>query len=466
MKTRIKIALLLITSSLTIFLFFWGCIYYLLQNYSFEDFYKRLKTRATLAAQRSFEAESIDAESLRILREKHLERLDQEKEYVFSVDATSSLEQIARREGLPAHFIQGILKEGYRQLNIGETYYAGIRHQDASGNHVAVVSARNYYASHHLRFIRNLIAISLVSFIAIISFLSFYFSNRIFTPIRNITNKVKLISSENIHLRIEERQNDHELGQLISTFNDLLNRLETAFAVQNNFISNASHEFSTPLTAIMGEAEVMLMKDRSIPEYKQTLSNILQQSERLNDITKTLLYLAETGYTSRVIEQTILRTDELVWEATDIVKKLIPRSSIHVDMSLLPENHMKLKTRGSKPLLLIAITNILNNASKYSDNGNVSISIASSDMHVLVIVRDNGIGIPASEMQFIYDPFFRASNTKRYEGYGIGLPLCKNILTIHKGNILVTSRLNQGTTVEIKLPLASNPTAADSPGRS
>jgi hypothetical protein len=114
----------------------------------------------------------------------------------------------------------------------------------------------------------------------------------------------------------------------------------------------------------------------------------------------------------------------------------------------------------------IALTNILNNACKYSDNGHVTISIASSDQHILVSVRDNGIGIPESEMQFIYDPFFRASNTKRYEGYGIGLPLCKNILTIHKGNILVTSRLNQGTTVEIKLPLASNPTAPVRPDRS
>lgn len=454
MKTRIKIALLLITSSLTIFLFFWGCIYYLLQNYSFEDFYKRLKTRATLAAQRSFEADGIDAESLRLLREKHLERLDQEKEYVFTVDGEIDLRKNAQREHLPLPFLEGILRDGYRQLNIGETYYAGIRHIDTSGTHLAIVSARNYYATHHLRFIRNLIAISLVSFVAIISFLSFYFSNRIFTPIRNITNKVKLISSENIHLRIEERENDHELSQLISTFNDLLNRLETAFAVQNNFISNASHEFSTPLTAIMGEAEVTLMKDRSIPEYKQTLTNILQQSERLNDITKTLLYLAETGYTSRVIEQTLLRTDELVWEATHIVKKLIPNSSIQVDMGLLPDNPMKLKTQGSKPLLLIALTNILNNACKYSDNGNVTISIASSDHHVVVIVRDTGIGIPASEMQFIYDPFFRASNTQKYEGYGIGLPLCKNILTIHKGSIHVDSRLNHGTTVEIRLPHA------------
>jgi signal transduction histidine kinase len=67
-------------------------------------------------------------------------------------------------------------------------------------------------------------------------------------------------------------------------------------------------------------------------------------------------------------------------------------------------------------------------------------------------VRDQGIGIPASEMEFIYDPFFRASNTQKFEGYGIGLPLCRNILKLHKGYLRVQSTIAVGTTVEIKLP--------------
>ena len=255
-------------------------------------------------------------------------------------------------------------------------------------------------------------------------------------------------------MRIEETYQDKEISQLVTSFNDLLNRLETAFAVQNNFISNASHEFSTPLTAIMGEAEVILLKDRTTEEYKLSLKSIVEQTERLNEITKTLLYLAETGYSNKIIDSNIIRSDELVWEAKNIVNKLNPSNNIQIDMSLLPENPLKLKVKGNKTLLMIAITNILNNACKYSNNKPVTISIASSDDFILVSIKDQGIGIPEAEIAFIYDPFFRASNTKTFDGYGIGLPLCRNIIRIHKGQLTVFSKVNQGTLVEIKLPQA------------
>jgi signal transduction histidine kinase len=120
----------------------------------------------------------------------------------------------------------------------------------------------------------------------------------------------------------------------------------------------------------------------------------------------------------------------------------------------MPENPTKLKVYGSKQLLSIAISNIINNACKYSNNKTVSVSIASSDEYVIIVIKDQGIGIPESEMPFIYDPFFRASNTHSFEGYGIGLPLTRNIVKIHNGQLVVSSMMDVGTTVQIKLPQA------------
>jgi len=251
------------------------------------------------------------------------------------------------------------------------------------------------------------------------------------------------------------KNNDNEISQLISTFNDLLNRLETAFETQKNFVSNASHEFGTPLTSIMGEAEVMLMKERTPEEYQQSLTSILGQAERLNQITQTLLYLAQTGYSNKKVNFEILRTDELLWQSKEMIDKLNPKNNIIIDFSLLPENPMKLKVMGNKQLLYLAFTNILSNACKYSNNKPVNVSIASSDNQVFLLVKDQGIGIPESEIQFIYDPFFRASNTRHFEGYGIGLPLTRNIVKIHGGQLQLTSVLDEGTTVQIKLPLAN-----------
>jgi signal transduction histidine kinase len=454
MKAQYKVALILITTSLTIILTFGIGVYILVQKYSFEDFYKRLKTRATIAAQYTLESNKINAESFKIIREKHLEKLDQEKEYVIRANNQIELSNFSKSSGLPILFLNKIIKNKIEYLNINETFYAGIKYEINDEIYIIIVSANNYYASHHLNYTRNIIILSILFAASIITFLSFYFSNKIFFPIRNLSNRVKNISSENIHLRIEETYDDKEISQLVTSFNDLLNRLETAFSIQNNFISNASHELSTPLTAIMGEAEVILMKDRTTNEYQNSLRNILEQTERLNEITRTLLYLAETGYRNKVIETGIIRSDELLWEAKKIVNKLNPNNHIQIDMSLLPENPMKLKINGNKTLLIIAITNILTNACKYSNNKPVSISIASSDNNVLIAVRDQGIGIPESEIDFIYDPFFRASNTQIFDGYGIGLPLCRNIIRIHKGVLNIFSKVNQGTLVEIKIPHA------------
>ncbi len=108
MKTQYKIALLLITTSVVILLFFGVSIYYFLYNYSFEDFYKRLKTRATIAAQYMFDSDKINAESFKLIREKHFERLDEEQEYLFTLNQDTTLEDIAKSIKISYSFIENV----------------------------------------------------------------------------------------------------------------------------------------------------------------------------------------------------------------------------------------------------------------------------------------------------------------------------------------------------------------------
>lgn len=457
MKTQLKIALFLIFTNSLMLLLFGGSIYYFLYNYSYTDFYKRLETRATIAAKYNFDADKINAEPFKIIRKEHLEKLSAEKEYLYRVENDNDLAEMAQKSELPMAFLKEILNKGKATRQMDETFFTGIRHESKNQTHIVVVSAKNYYASNHLLFMRNVILLGVLLIALITTYLSFFFSRRIFDPIKHITDRVKQISKDNIHLRIEEKKNDAEISQLISTFNDLLNRLETSFETQNNFVSNASHEFGTPLTSIMGEAEVMLMKQRSPEEYQQSLMSILGQAERLNQITQTLLYLAQTGYTNKRVNFEILRTDDLIWQVKEMIDKLNPKNNIQVDFSLLPENPKKLKVMGNRQLLSLAFTNILTNACKYSNNKPVVVTIASSDDQVFLAFTDHGIGIPESELPFIYDPFFRASNTRNFEGYGIGLPLTRNIIKIHNGQLQLSSVVNEGTTVQIRIPLAKIP---------
>lgn len=449
---RIRIAALLAVYSLTILTLLGVSVYLFQNNYSYVDFYKRLETRASIAARYNLKLDTLNSESYRVIREKHLERLDQEKEYLILVNGADSPQQLARTYGLPLQFIQAILEQGKATAQRGTTFYAGVNVTANRGRYLMVVSANNYYINHHLNFLRNILGLGLLLSSVVIIYLSLYFSKHVFDPIRKITNEVRQISTENINLRLAENEYRNEIGELSTTFNDLLNRIETAMEIQKNFISNASHELATPLTSIIGEADVTLRRERSPAEYKRALQTILTQAERLNEITRSLLSLAQIGFRGKKLVLEIIRTDELIWEAKAIIDRINPANKINVELRFLPDDPKKLKINGNRQLLQLALVNLLNNACKYSHNKPVSVHIGASDHQIIISILDEGVGIPEDEIKFIFDPFFRASNSKLFEGYGIGLPLARNIITFHDGVLKVTSKVNAGTTVQVRIP--------------
>ncbi len=450
MNTPTRIALLLVFYGLTI-LTLLGVGVYLFQNsYSYGDFYKRLETRATIAARYHLDSDTLNAESYRTIREKHLERLDEEREYVIPIDQAAP-HQLAKIYQLPPALVQAILTEGRSTAQRGTKFFAGVKVHAKPKDYIVVVSANNYYINHHLDFLRNILGLGILLSSVVTISMSVYFSKRIFDPIKRITNRVKHISTENINLRLEEEYR-HEIGELTATFNDLLNRIETVMEIQKNFIGNASHELATPLTAIIGEAEVTLKKERQPAEYQLALQKILTQAERLNEITRSLLSLAQIGFKGNKLHVDVIRADELIWEVKAIIDQLNPNHQIRVNLDFLPEDPKKLKVSGNRQLLQLALVNLLNNACKYSYNQPVTVHIGTTAQEVVLVIQDKGVGIPEPEMPFIFDPFFRASNSKRFEGYGIGLPLARNIIKLHGGLLSVSSKLNTGTTVRVQIP--------------
>jgi signal transduction histidine kinase len=437
-------------------MFFLGSsVYYFLSNYSYEDFYKRLKLRASVAEKHHFESNQGYPQVLKNIREEHLELLSDEKEYILYCPNVSAIKQLADTNSLPVNFLNSVYTQQFTNFQKDDIFYYGKKRETPNGFYFVIVSAKNYYNSHHLILLKKLLFFGGFISILLIIYLTYLFSKRFFDPIVKIITKVNSISTDNIHLRLDDINNTDEINRLATTFNNLLNRIEIAFETNKNFISNASHEFGTPLTAIIGEADVALLKDRTPVEYKEALQKILKQSERLNKISQSLLFLAQIGYKQNKFNYTLLRTDELILQANEIMNQLIPKNNIKIDFDLLPENPKKLKVMGNKDLLMLAITNIITNACKYSSNKPVIVSLASTNNEIVMIFQDQGIGIPESELPFIFDPFFRASNTAAYDGYGIGLPLTQNIIKIHKGKLIINSVLHKGVTVKVKLPVAT-----------
>jgi signal transduction histidine kinase len=234
----------------------------------------------------------------------------------------------------------------------------------------------------------------------------------------------------------------------------MIDRIEMAFETQNNFISNASHELRTPLTAIVGEADYALSRIRTAEEYRQSLQQITSQAAKLQHLTKGLLELAQTGFDGEKIEWEQVRLDQLLYDVKDNADSILPDNKIVVCIRQLPEDENRMQISGSYDLLRIAISNIVLNACKYSNNKDVALQLSFDEKYGRITVIDHGIGIPTEELKYIYDPFFRASNVQDYEGYGIGMPLSHNIIRLHRGKIDVVSHPGEGTTVDVVLPLS------------
>ena len=430
-------------------------MFFSVSNYSNRDFFKLLEIRALNYARAELDSKiDIELSEITSQLDDSSEKLYHEEEYYFLVDDKFDVNEIVEKTKVTVAFVNEVLKENSAEFIQNSIFYKGILYNNQKGKYIVIASAENYFEAHHKVYLKRIIFVAILLSFFFTFLFSFYFTNFFFKPIRNISNRVKAISSDNLHLRLNVANKNDELKKLASTFNEMLDRLETTFETQNNFISNASHELRTPLTAIIGEADVALSKLRKPEDYMESLKIILEEADRLDRKTKALLFLAQTGFNGAKQKLSKVRIDQLLLEVKETVEKINSKSKVCFDFSMLPENPLKLKVMANEQLLHLALSNLVSNACKYSNNKLVYISIGASDTNIFIVVKDKGIGIPTNELKHIYDPFFRASNTSNYEGYGIGLPLSRNIIRMHKGEINVLSIQNEGTTVQISLPIA------------
>ncbi|WP_207492640.1 sensor histidine kinase [Aridibaculum aurantiacum] len=452
MKIQFKIALLFTLLCTGIIIGLSCAIYFFANERAFQDFYTRLELRATIAAKANFEGSQATTQAYEQVRNEHLERLPEELEYIVPMD---SLLQVSDTFALtvPTSFYHDLIDKGSASHRDRYHFFRGVRYNYANRIYAVIISAEHTYARNFLLNLRNiLITVNLISTLVIFT-VGYIFGRKILEPIRRIMEDVNNINATSLHKRLEIKEGKDEITELANTFNSLLSRLETSFETQNNFVSNASHELNTPLTAIIGEAELALAKPRDTQEYRQAMDVILKQAEKLRNITKSLLELAQSGFTGNLSSEDV-EVAELMENVQHVALGIYPTCNLEIDNSLHPANLHSLMVRGNFRLLELCLSNILLNACKYSNGKTVTVAIASTDEHLVFIIKDKGIGIPTQDMPHIFDPFFRASNVSTSKGYGIGLPLARNIINLHNGTIHIASKELEGTEVVVKIPLS------------
>ncbi|MCQ0110193.1 sensor histidine kinase [Zhouia amylolytica] len=454
MKVRDKITqnFTILTSLLLISVFI--LIYFFAQKYTHNEFYLRLSQRATIASQFLFEEDALNANIYNEIRLKHLQILPEEEEKVLAVDVINKVVLEENDLNLPSTFYEVAIERGFARYHYhpNEVFYYGLLRKYKGNHYLIVLSAKDIYGEAKLTNLRKTLAICFLIGILLTYLFGRYYASKVINPITEMIREVNKITATNLHMRLEDNDNKDEMGQLASTFNNMLDRLETSFDLQSNFISSASHEFKNPLTAILGEIEITLNRERSGEEYRNSLIKVEKEAIRLDILVNGLLKLAQTEFDDKglVIEE--VRIDELVIGVQRDFDNIHPESKIIFDFSELPSNPEDLVVQGNKSLLGVAFNNILDNAAKFSMNKDVSVKITARDHNVVVIITDQGVGIPPDELKNIFEPFFRASNVRGVKGFGVGLPLTYRIVKLHSGQLNITSEVDFGTRVEVVLP--------------
>ncbi|CAG4997392.1 Adaptive-response sensory-kinase SasA [Dyadobacter sp. CECT 9275] len=455
MKIQNKIALIFTILTASIILALSVFIYIFASDSISASFFHRLEVRADIVGHAALDENKSKTSIYYDIKEKHLRDLPFEQHRFIKNGELEKAKAIRRQLPVPPSFYDNIVRKEPARFSQNDTSYVGLNIRQAGENIIIISSAVDFYGLEEMENLKSVLVTGfLISLVFVFTF-GKLFSAQIFFPIRRIIRNVKGISAHNLHQRLAIDGSKDEIADLSKTFNDMLDRLEITFEMQNNFVSNASHEFKTPLTVISGEAQLGLSLPGLPDTARDSFRAIYQESEKLEHLANSMLNLAQTGFEGKKEQWDKLRMDELIISVKEAVDKIFPDNQVVINFDKLPDDEQLLIINGNAMLLKAAFTNIVLNSCKYSDNQKVEILISTDKHHVTVEITDKGIGIPDREISQIFVPFFRASNTKKYKGYGIGLPLANNIIKMHQGTVIVNSEVGIGTRFITRFPFGN-----------
>ncbi|MCA8830872.1 HAMP domain-containing sensor histidine kinase [Hymenobacter pini] len=424
-------------------------IYVLQADYTHEEFHQRLRDRAEVTGYVFLEQDELRAEAFREFQRRYLRTLTGEVLQIYNSKLEPRFIAEDVRIQIPENILARILTEKEVYFDLGPRQAVGIFYSDNQGQFIIVAAAQNRSGAARLEHL-----ILILTGIFVVSLVVIYVAGRVFAgkalaPIARVNDQVDRITTQDLHLRVDEgiSHEQDEITRLARTFNRMLERLEEGFETQRTFVSNASHELRTPLTATIGELQVLLNRERDPAAYREGVASVLHELQQLKLLINNLLDLTQTntGATDDI------RLDELLWEAREAV---LPeqRRRVQITLGELPEDAEQLELQGNRQLLSRALTNLLDNALKYSPTDKpVEVRLDYRAGRRYIRVQDHGIGISEKALPQIFQPFFRADNARNVVGHGVGLPLARKIIQLHGGDLLVRSKAGEGTVAEVVL---------------
>ena len=274
-----------------------------------------------------------------------------------------------------------------------------------------------------------------------------------FRPLTSMVEISRNISADNLEARLALPKVNDEVHLLGETLNSMMDRIQSAFKSQRQFVADASHEFRTPLTVMYSELEFAQQRvnDEAV---KESIRIALAEIDRLAKMTEGMLTLSKLDASDLPLNVTVVRLDELLVECVQLMKGLAAQKQIglhlHIDEAI--------EMNADREKIRSAVLNLLDNAVKYSSpGGSVSIALLTDgrlSKSVSIKIEDTGSGISGADLPNVFKRFFRgASQRAGSPGNGLGLAIVEQIVKLHSGKVAVQSVVNQGTTLILDFPI-------------
>lgn len=453
MKIRSKIALRYAGVTAVLMLIFAMVIYFMSSRDREQKFYSDLQREGISKANLFFEAKTTP-EVMHSIYRNNIKYIDEVEVAIYN-SKQELLYHDAREIDIvketPTLLTQILEAKNRVTFYEGKYQVVGFRFSYAGSDQIITAAAYDGYGYAKMRkmFI-NLLILSVVSIL--VSFLIGYvLAKRALLPVSEISDRMKDITANKLHLRLLEYNESDEFGELANSFNKALDIIETSFESQKMFVSNVSHELRTPLAVLVGEIDLALLKDRSPESYKATLTTMHHDTSRLIKLINGLLDLAKASYDETKVAMSVVRIDELILDAREIVLKGNSLYNVVILFDKEIEHDEEVTTMGNEYLLKLAFVNLMENNCKFSNNCTSVVRISSLNKKICIQFSDEGIGIPRAELELIFTPFFRGENKMFADGNGIGMALVKRIIDMHKGEITITSVVGSGTSFGVVL---------------
>jgi signal transduction histidine kinase len=281
-------------------------------------------------------------------------------------------------------------------------------------------------------------------------------AGRATAPLQQVIATTRTLHPARLEERLVLRHTGDELDQLSAEINKFLDQIADHLQRHREFVANAAHELRSPLSALTTLVDVALSRERSPAEYQELLATVHDECQQLATLTSQLLLLAESdaGLLERHKQPVLL--DEVVLSAVEMFSGVAEVKDVQLASRCEPRVCVMAETTRLRQV----VNNLLDNAIKFTPaGGKVEVELRrNSAKHVLLTVRDTGVGIPADALPYVFDRFYQVERSRHHEtvvhGTGLGLSICRAVVAAYGGDVAISSQPGVGTTVTVTLPAA------------